>query len=45
MLVGEPPRDASWRMTPIAGGYRYTGQAGSVAIFEKPFHIEFRDAE
>jgi alpha-D-xyloside xylohydrolase len=45
MLVGEPPRDASWRMTPVAGGYRYTSQAGSVSIFQKPFHIEFRDAE
>jgi alpha-D-xyloside xylohydrolase len=45
MLVGEPPRDASWRMAPVEGGYRYTGPAGSVSIFEKPFHIEFRDAE
>ena len=45
MLVGEPPRDASWRMTPVDGGYRYTSQAGSVSIFQKPFHIEFRDAE
>ena len=45
MLVGEPPRDASWRMTPVEGGYRYTSQAGSVSIFQKPFHIEFRDAE
>jgi alpha-D-xyloside xylohydrolase len=45
MLVGEPPRDASWRMTPVEGGYRYTSQAGSVSIFQKPFHIEFRDAD
>ena len=45
MLVGEPPRDGSWRMTPVEGGYRYTSPAGSVTILEKPFHIEFRDAQ
>jgi alpha-D-xyloside xylohydrolase len=45
MLVGEPPRDNSWRMTKIEGGYRYTSASGSVTILEKPWHIEFRDAE
>jgi len=45
MLVGEPPTDHSWQMTKIDGGYRYTSSAGSVTIFEKPWHIEFRDAK
>jgi alpha-D-xyloside xylohydrolase len=45
MLVGEPPTDRSWQMTKIDGGYRYTSSAGSVTIFEKPWHIEFRDAK
>jgi alpha-D-xyloside xylohydrolase len=45
MLVREPPRDGSWKMTRIAGGYRYASTAGSVTILENPWHIEFRDAE
>jgi alpha-D-xyloside xylohydrolase len=45
MLVREPPRDDSWRMARIAGGYRYTSVAGSVTILEDPWHIEFRDAQ
>ena len=45
MLVGEPPRDSSWRMSKIEGGYRYTSAAGSVTVLEKPWHIEFRDAQ
>ncbi len=44
MLVGEPPRDASWQMTKIEGGWRYASAAGSVTIMEKPWRIEFRDA-
>ncbi|MBZ5582026.1 MAG: alpha-xylosidase [Acidobacteriia bacterium] len=44
MLVGEPPRDNSWKMTRITGGYRYGSAAGSVTILENPWHIEFRDA-
>ena len=45
MLVREPPRDASWKMARIAGGYRYASEAGSVTILENPWHIEFRDAQ
>ncbi len=44
MLVGEPPRDNSWKYERLAGGYRYTSAAGSVTILENPWHIEFRDA-
>ena len=45
MLVGEPPRDSSWKYEKIAGGHRYTSAAGSVVIMENPWHIEFRDAQ
>ena len=44
MLVAEPPRDNSWKLSRIAGGYRYTSAYGSVTILENPWHIEFRDA-
>jgi len=45
MLVGEPPRDGSWKLTKAPGGYRYTSAAGSVTILENPWQIEFRDAQ
>ena len=45
MLVGEPPRDGSWKLARIAGGYRYTSTAGSVTVLENPWHVEFRDAQ
>jgi alpha-D-xyloside xylohydrolase len=46
MLVGEPPRDNSWKLAKITGGYRYTSTAGgSVTIMENPWHVEFRDAQ
>ena len=45
MLIREPARDASWKLARIAGGYRYTSEAGSVTILENPWHIEFRDAQ
>ena len=45
MLVGEPPRDGSWKLARITGGYRYTSAAGSVTILENPWHLEFRDAQ
>ncbi|MGA2193877.1 MAG: TIM-barrel domain-containing protein [Bryobacteraceae bacterium] len=45
MLVREPPRDTSWKLTRIAGGYRYTSTVGSVTILESPWHIELRDAQ
>ena len=44
MLVREPQQDNSWKMERIAGGFRYTGVAGSMTILENPWHIEFRDA-
>jgi alpha-D-xyloside xylohydrolase len=43
MLVKEPPRDSSWTMTVIPGGYRYASPFGSVTIQANPWHIEFRD--
>ena len=45
MLVGEPPRDSSWKLARFTGGYRYTSAAGSVTILENPWHIESRDAQ
>jgi alpha-D-xyloside xylohydrolase len=45
MLVAEPRHDTSWKMTRIAGGYRYASSAGSVSVFENPWHIEVRDAK
>jgi alpha-D-xyloside xylohydrolase len=43
MLVGEPPRDRSWKHETVAGGHRYSAAGGSVTILEKPWRIEFRD--
>jgi alpha-D-xyloside xylohydrolase len=43
MLVGEVPRDDSWKYEKVAGGHRYTGPFGSVTILENPWHIEIRD--
>ncbi len=46
MLVGgKAPQDNSWQYSKIDGGHRYTNQCGSVTIMEKPWHIEFRDAQ
>jgi alpha-D-xyloside xylohydrolase len=45
MLVGEPPRDTSWKYSAVEGGHRYTSSAGSVTILTNPWHIEFRDAQ
>ncbi len=44
MLVREPPRDGSWALTRVEGGYRYTSAAGSLTALEKPWHLEFRAA-
>ncbi|MGA2118599.1 MAG: TIM-barrel domain-containing protein [Bryobacteraceae bacterium] len=43
MLAGEPPRDTSWKLSRVEGGYRYSNAAGSVTVLEKPWHLEFRD--
>jgi alpha-D-xyloside xylohydrolase len=45
MLAGPVPRDTSWKMTKVEGGYRYTGSAGSITVLEKPWRLEFRDAQ
>jgi alpha-D-xyloside xylohydrolase len=45
MLAGSVPHDNSWQYTKIQDGHRYTSQFGSVTILEKPWHIEFRDAQ
>ncbi len=39
------PQDRSWKYSPVEGGHRYTSDFGSVTILEKPWHIEFRDAQ
>ena len=44
MLAGPVPHDDSWKYSKVAGGWRYTGAAGSVTILVNPFHIEIRDA-
>ena len=44
MLAGALPKDASWTYTKVDGGHRYTSSAGSVTIYEKPWRVEFRDA-
>jgi alpha-D-xyloside xylohydrolase len=45
MLAGPVPRDTSWKMTKVEGGYRYAGAAGSITVLEKPWRLEFRDAQ
>jgi alpha-D-xyloside xylohydrolase len=45
MLAGPVPQDHSWKYEKIEGGYRYTGQFGSVTILANPWRIEFRDAQ
>jgi len=45
MLAGPVPRDTSWTTTKVEGGYRYTGAGGSVTVIEKPWRLEFRDAQ
>ena len=45
MLAGPVPRDPSWKMTKVEGGYRYAGAGGSVTVMEKPWRLEFRDAQ
>ncbi len=45
MLAGPVPHDTSWKMTKVDGGYRYSSAGGSVTVLEKPWHVEFRDAQ
>jgi alpha-D-xyloside xylohydrolase len=44
MLVGDVPKDNSWKYEKVQGGHRYINTSGSVTILENPFHIEIRDA-
>jgi alpha-D-xyloside xylohydrolase len=43
MLLKEPAPDHSWRLETVEGGYRYTGEGGSVTVLRDPFHVELRD--
>ena len=45
MLAGPVPHDSSWKMTKVDGGYRYASAGGSVTVLEKPWRLEFRDAQ
>ena len=45
MLAGPVAHDGSWKYEKVSGGNRYTSAFGSVTITEKPWHIEFRDAQ
>ncbi|MGO9110351.1 MAG: TIM-barrel domain-containing protein [Thermoguttaceae bacterium] len=44
MLAGSVPKDQSWKYSKIEGGHCYTSRFGSVAILERPWRVEFRDA-
>ncbi|MFM2081644.1 MAG: hypothetical protein RL380_335 [Verrucomicrobiota bacterium] len=44
MLAGPVPHDDSWKYEKVARGHRYTSAFGSVTVTEKPWHLEFRDA-
>ena len=43
MLVSEPAKDVSWKYAKISGGHQYTGNYGSVTIYENPWKIMIRD--
>lgn len=46
MLDKQPPFSSdAWEMSRIDNGYKYESEYGSVIIREKPWRIEFRDAE
>ena len=40
----EPGRDSSWRTRRSTADTATRARAGSVTVFEKPWHVEFRDA-
>jgi alpha-D-xyloside xylohydrolase len=43
MLAGPVGTSDAWRYEKLDGGHRFTGPAGSVAIRERPWRIEWRD--
>ena len=45
MLVGDVPKDSSWKYEKVYGGHRYASAFGSVTVLENPFHIEIRNAD
>jgi alpha-D-xyloside xylohydrolase len=40
---GKAPVDKSWKYGKIVGGYKYTGEFGSVVITASPFRVAFYD--
>ena len=44
MFVKEPGKSTAWHYTPIAGGYKYTSEFGSVEISIHPWQIRVYDA-
>lgn len=42
---GAAGHDESWARETIRGGYRYSNACGSVTVRERPWSIEFRDAQ
>lgn len=44
MLVGNPPRDNSWRVEQTADAVTWTGAHGRVRLVKQPWHVEFYDA-
>ncbi len=45
MLVGNPPRDNSWKMEQTEKGVTYTSVYGQVRLIKDPWHIEFYDSK
>ncbi|HEV7380792.1 MAG TPA: TIM-barrel domain-containing protein, partial [Dyadobacter sp.] len=45
MLVTEPTIDKSWKYSRISGGHMYTGEHGSVTIYENPWKILVKDKQ
>lgn len=45
MLVGEPPKDNSWKVEQNEKEIVYSSSFGRVKIIQNPWHIEFYDAQ
>ena len=45
MLIGEPPKDNSWKVEQNDKEIIYTSKFGKVRIIKNPWHIEFYDAQ
>ena len=44
MLVGDPPRDSSWKVDASDTAVTYTSAHGRVRLIKDPWHLEFYDA-